>query len=376
MSTTLADVAIQCRNRLGAAGPLQTAEKQELLTRTTYYGRLLEIYAGYNWSEYPDCREKYVKYSCALVVGLKSQGYSSRAAEAARDFLLYLLDNVGFRMRPGKSKGPVLDEFVALIENDDRTGLANAVSTWFHVPRSQGPTSATLLDKTLSEYEEIAKDLIRKADEIPLTSIACAIEMDKGCIITLAPLAALEKDPGSNAVCWHTRREGKHGPVDEYFIFFMPSSQSRNLMDSRTRLDVAHELAHIYLGHKIGDYSESEECLADVVALFIIAMRGAPIAREPLSDEVLDEILSACPFLQARERDVVRRRVDVIGKEIKCGTNWDDRDREGQTFISRYPELQTRYAEEEVDVARLESDSRYKSEVAKRVEQAIERVFT
>lgn len=173
----------------------------------------------------------------------------------------------------------------------------------------------TLTKDRIEQLMRDGLDLVRRAEDVPLGSLAHAIAKRIDCTITLWPYKDLASTQ-ERAIVYDMEDSRDHV---EFVILHAPSDDGKpGSMNLLTRFVVAHELAHIALRHPMQNRNRNPkiELEANFLALLLLAVHGAPVERAKLlshdADSVLDRALIArqdkvC-LLEAVEHVLVREQ--------------------------------------------------------------------
>lgn len=220
--------------------------------------------------------------------------------------------------------------------------------------RQNGPM---LTSKKIRELAALGSELVDNADHVPFGSLAHAIGRKLDRSITLwsfdhASMRSNESGPG--AIRYHI-----NGPDGlQEIILYAPSSNGPSTLDFATRYAVAHELAHVVLGHapRKGPALPEEEAEAHCLATIFLKLHGAPKDREIPSEEILVPILKSTDLPEDDRRMLLAHLAEVdfipplgfttsVQDEVSMVSDHDDRER-----ISK-------------DIERFYSDSSFRQEV-------------
>ena len=343
----------------------QSEGREQLIELCVDLERLLEMFAVADWLD------EYKKYACLLAMGIRDGIFLERGPETARDVLLFLLDRPKLRIREGKTVEDVSEAILDAIQDGDEPRLTQLVKDSFD--RLKTPEDAADRERQgqLDDLLELSREMATEADQIPLASLAAAIEERVGCIITFVPATIPGKARCPRAVRW--RR--KTAESWEHFVVYEPSSEGRDSMDPLTQAAVAHELAHVLLHHEPrGDDSDPrEESDANfLAAIFLLALRGAPVKRVELSFEDVESTLNLFRLTED-DRTLFRPQLEAAIAESTQGASEESKQSRGAQEDSDYEARKTQ-ARQELEIAITSPETRQL--VGKAMASAINCVLT
>lgn len=171
--------------------------------------------------------------------------------------------------------------------------LVDRLRSWFFHPEL---STQFVTPQKLKELYALAEGFVADAEHIPFGSLASAIGRRLDRPITLWPFQegpdAQSENPSSSRAIRYTRQTDEQ--IEE-IIFFKPSANGPSALDYMTRYTVAHELAHIALGHAPGMEGSRphEEIEAHCLATVFMTTHGAPTGRTSPTPEELARVLDA-----------------------------------------------------------------------------------
>ncbi len=238
-----------------------------------------------------------------------------------------------------------------------------------------------LSEKRIAELQRHGLELIRRAEDVPLGSLAYAIAKEIDCSITLWPYAGLASDTeGERAIVYLDRSQSNQ---KDYIIMYAPSQDGRpGSMDLITRFTVAHELAHIALRHPMQNTVRDvkQEMEAHFLALLLLGLHGAPVERCKLlaahANAVLDRVRLASEekefLLGAAERFIDRTAHSAHSTEWNSVDGWLVENGVSQSKLPDFVQLIGMRVDAEHELRRFRHDGEYRAKAIAVANSALE----
>lgn len=183
------------------------------------------------------------------------------------------------------------------------------------------PDGAAISFARFDELLKYGTDVTKEADHVPFGSLAHAISRQRNCIVTLAPYPPIGRGRAMRVPKRHRVIDpitGEQRIIREEFVMYAPTGNgTKSTLDYPTRYAVAHELAHILLGHLASPFGvpdPREEVEAHCLAVILLHSHGAPTGRTAPSLKELDEILLAANLSPADRELVLRKRTELFSE--------------------------------------------------------------
>ena len=173
-------------------------------------------------------------------------------------------------------------------------------------------------DRKAARFRSITStgmNLVDEAEDIPLGSLAQAIARRQGLVVRLIRRA----DKASRGELARVYVREKGGAREILVMFSVPEqngTESTGACDVSTRYQVAHELAHLALGHPLRKIDENgttsggdrvlQECEAHYLACLLIRFHGGPINRRQAEFHEIDELLQRYGIAETIRHDLLR----------------------------------------------------------------------
>jgi hypothetical protein len=207
----------------------------------------------------------------------------------------------------------------------------------------------------LQQILSLGKELVDEAESIPLGSLAHAIARRLNCAVKLKGI------PSGSSSVYVTNFNGVR---EIHVIYQRADSDDHGSVDVKTRYQVAHELAHLALGHRLrsmdeigvspeSDYHSREEIEAHFLACLLMRDHGGPVNRRSAEYHEIDDVLKAYGVDEAH-------RVRLLSVIETCGSsdNLADDNKKLRKFVEK-------------KIGAFENSARFRKDVELEVQKAM-----